>query len=267
MFEIFKHDRLAKLALVFFILISGWWAYLFISGTQDSNQLYAFAATYGLMCVIGGIAGFRAAKEWGGLSSVIGKAIIALSVGLFAQEFGQIVFSYFNIVTHVEIPYPSLADVGFFGSVVLYIIGIFFFSKAAGSKFSLKSVRNQLVALTIPVFMLIMSYLVFLKGYEFDWSNPLPILLDFGYPFGEAIYISIAILTYGLSRKLLGGVMRNRIMFIIVAFIAQYVAEANFLTQNLNGTWVNGGYGDYLYFISYFIMTIGLLRLNNVLKD
>lgn len=106
---------------------------------------------------------------------------------------------------------------------------------------------------------------MFLRDYEFDFSDPLRVFLDFGYPFGEAIYISIAILTYTLSRKLLGGVMKSRILLIIFAFVVQYIAESNFLYQTLQETWVNGGYGDYIYFLAYFIMTLGLIQLKTVL--
>ncbi len=104
----------------------------------------------------------------------------------------------------------------------------------------------------------------FLRGDEFDFSDPLQVVLDFGYPLGEAIYISIAMLTYSLSRDILGGVMRSKILFLIVAFVMQYIAEFNFLVQSSNGTWVNGGYGDYLYFLAYFTMALGLIQLKNV---
>lgn len=233
----------------------------------ESPQNYYFAATYGLITVWGGIWGLIASKRWGGISSIMGKAVIVLSLGLLAQEFGQLVFSYYNLFLSVEIPYPSIADIGFFGSVLLYIYGIYLLSRASGIKFHLRAKFNQILAIFIPAVALIFSYILFLKGYQFDFSNLLKIILDFGYPLGEAVYISIAILIYILARKQLGGFMRSRILFIIAAFIAQYVAEFNFLFQNSRGTWVNGGYGDYLYFISYLIMTLGLIGLNSVFAN
>lgn len=265
MLKILTREWSAKVASVFFVLLSIWWLIIFISGTKETFQNYSFAATYGLICLWGGIWGLKISRRWGGFSSAIGKAIIFLSLGLLAQEFGQLVFSYYNIFLKIEIPYPSLADVGFFGSIPFYIAGMAYLARAAGSKFSLHTVVNKLQIVIIPLSMLLISYLLFLKDYEFDFSDPLKIFLDFGYPFGEALYISVAILAYFLSRKLLGGIMKNRILFLIGAFVVQYLADFNFLYQNSQGTWINGGYGDYIYFLAYFIMTLGLIQLKTVL--
>lgn len=264
MFETLHKEWEAKVSLVFVMVVTLWWIWLFASGVKESSQNYYFGATYGLICLFGGIIGLTISAKWGGLSSIIGRAIICLSLGLLTQEFGQLIFSYYNIFLHVEIPYPSLADVGFFGTIPFYIYGISLLAKAAGSKFSLKIVTNQIQVIILPIILLTVSYLVFLRNYEFDWTNPVRIFLDFGYPLGEALYISIAILTYSLSRNLLGGIMKGRILFLVFAFVLQYLAEFNFLYQNSNGTWVNGGYGDYLYFVAYTTMVFGLIRLKSV---
>ena len=266
MLDIFKKDFYAKVALIFFALMTLWWLTIFISGAKETSQNYLFGATYGLICLYGGGLGFLISAKWGGFSSALGKAIMILSLGLVAQEFGQLVFSYYNIFLKIEIPYPSLADLGYFGSIPLYAYGMFLLAKVSGAKFSLKSIGNKLQMVFIPVVMLAISYFIFLKDYLFDFTNPLKVFLDFGYPFGEAIYISIAILTYSLSIKLLGGVMKGRILLFIAAFIAQYVADFNFLYQSARGSWVNGGYGDYIYFVAYFFMTMALIQLKTVLS-
>lgn len=265
MFKTLNKEWTAKVATLFFLPVTAWWILLFLSGAKETPQNYLFGATYGLICLWGGFWGLRISKKWGGFSSAIGKAIIFLSLGLLAQEFGQIIFSYYNIFLKVEIPYPSLADVGFFGSIPFYIAGMAYLAKAAGSKFSLGTLISRLQIVLVPTILLVASYIFFLDGYEFDFTNPLRIALDFGYPFGEALYISVAILAYSLSRKVLGGVMKSRILFLIGAFVVQYLADFNFLYQNSQGTWVNGGYGDYIYFLAYFIMTVGLIQLKTVL--
>ncbi len=265
MLKALSKEGLNKTAIAFFVLITIWWVILFISGAKETFQNYLFGATYGLICLWGGLWGLIISKKWGGFNSAIGKAIIFLSLGLLAQEFGQLIFSYYNIFLKIEIPYPSLADVGFFGSIPLYIIGMAYLAHAAGSKFSLNTITSKLQIVVVPTCILIVSYLLFLRSYEFNFSNPLQIFLDFGYPFGEAFYISVAILAYFLSRKLLGGLMKSRIILLIIAFVVQYLADFNFLYQNSQGTWINGGYGDYIYFLAYFIMTLGLIQLKTVL--
>lgn len=131
---------------------------------------------------------------------------------------------------------------------------------ASGGKVSLKSFKHQMIAIIIPLGMLLFSYMLFLRSYEIDFSQPIRLFLDFGYPLGQALYVSAAILTYTVSKNILGGIMRKKIIFIIIAFIAQYAADFNFLYQSSRGTWYNGGYGDYLYLVAYFIMVLGILQ-------
>ncbi len=258
-----KHKTTKVIAVLMFVAFTAWWLILQAKYRDNTNDMLAFAGVYGLMALYGGVLGLFASNKWGGVKSLVGRAIFVISLGLLAQEFGQLSYAYMTDVRHIEIPYPSVGDVGYFGSTLLYIYGIFLIFKAAGSSITLKAVLNKLVAVVIPLLLLGVSYYLFLRGYEFDWHHPLTIFLDFGYPFGEAIYISIALMTFFLSRKYLGGIMKNRILLILAAFVMQYASDFNFLYQNSHGTWVNGGYGDFLYFVSYFIMTLSFVYLTS----
>lgn len=262
MIDSLRKDKWTQIAVILYASLTFWWVILYIYGATEGIQNLLFGAVYGTtMSLYGSILGFKISQRWGGAKSLMGKAILVLSLGLFAQFFGQAVFSIYNIFLGVEIPYPSLADLGYFGNIPLYLIGISLLAKASGIRVSLRSFQSQLQAIFIPLIILGYSYFHFLSGYELDWTNPLTIFLDFGYPLGQALYVSIAILTFSLSRGILGGVMKNKILIIICAFIFQYLADFNFLYQNSRGTWYNGGYGDYLYLVAYFAMTIAILQL------
>jgi len=250
------------LVIGFFVLVTVWWIALNLSGEQGGFDNYLFGAVYGTtVSLFGGIVGLVAAKQWGGWKSLMGRAIMFLSFGLLAEFFGQTVNSCYNLILGVEILYPSLGDVGFFGNIPFYLIGIILLAMASGVKISLKSFYSQIQAVIFPVTLLFFSYMLFLRGYEFDWSKPLTIFLDFGYPLGQALYVSVALLTYSLSRKVLGGIMRNQITFLLVAFVAQYLADSTFLFYNANGMYYVGNIVDYLYFVSYTLMTLGLIKL------
>ncbi len=250
---------------ILFVLFTAWWVVIYPVRGEATTGNYLYAATYGLIALLGGIWGIIIAQKWGGFQSLIGRSIIYLSLGLLLQEFGQLVFTSYYFFLQVEIPYPSLADLGFFGSIPLYILGISSLAKASGLQLGLAKLGGKIQAFLLPIILLIASYVVFLRGYEFDLTTPLRIFLDFGYPLGQAIYISIALLTYILSRRLLGGIMRGKVFFIVLAFITQYVADYNFLLQNSRGTWINGGYGDQLYLLAYFLLALGILQLQSVL--
>ncbi len=264
----FNPQLVTKVAVCIFVLLSLWWLIVaFLLENKSVNSNLYWAASYQLMAVFGGVFGLIISRSWGGFKSTVGKTIIFFSTGLLLQVFGQSVFSFYNLVLGVEIPYPSLADIGFFLSVPFYIYAAYLLGKASGVLISLKSIYNKIQSILIPAGVLVISYFIFLKGYEFDWSTPLKIFLDFGYPFGQAIYIAFALLVYMLSRDYLGGIMRSKVLMILLALIVQYIAEYNFLYQASNQTWVNGGYGDYIYLISYFLMTIALINMSSAFKQ
>lgn len=251
------------LLLTLFLGFLGFWMTLNLtSQTNDNYILDVFAGLYGVVALFGGLWGLHVAKGWGGLKSVIGKAVIMLSLGLLLQEFGQLSYAYYAVVKKTEIPYPSVGDVGYFGSVLLYIYAVLLINKASGYKYNIKKLSSKAVAFLLPAVLLLGSYMYFLRGYSFDWSHPLTVLLDFGYPLGQTVYIAFAILAFLLSRKLLGGIMRGRISLLIFALCAQYAADFNFLFQASHETWTTAGYGDFMYLVSYTIMAMAILYMD-----
>jgi hypothetical protein len=259
MWETLRKEWQAKAALLLFILLSLWW----VVGRESSYQTRYFGdypSIYGVMALWGAICGIGVAYKWGGMKSVLGRSILMFSLGLLAQEFGQIAYAYLSFFKHVEVPYPSIGDIGYFGSIPLYIYGVFLLAQASGVSVKLRSFQHKLKAIIIPLLMLGTGYFLFLQEYKFDWSSPLKILLDFGYPLAQAIYISVAILTYLLSQGVLGGIMKNKVLFILFALLVQFLSDYTFLYQSSKGLWSVGGINDYMYLCAYFLMTMGLLQ-------
>ena len=266
MIDTIRKDRKGQIVFFIFLLLTFFW-FVLQANLLNNQLLFAhsyqkfFGAIYGIVALLGALWGIGTAMKWGGLRTVMGKAIIMFSLGLFAQEFGQASLSIIDYVFKIQGSYPSIGDIGFFGSIPLYILGVLYLAKASGVKIGLKSLTNKIQAIIIPIVILSVGYILFLNGYKFDWKDPLKIFLDFGYPLGQAIYISLALLTYLLSRKVLGGVMKNKILLILFALGIQFIADYTFLYQSSKGTWTVGNINDYMYLAAYFIMTLGILSL------
>lgn len=262
-----KEHTKEGLTLVLFGALAVWWAVLFF-GFKAKLEFpnLVWAASYQAVAVWGVIWGYIMGHRWGGFRSVVGRAMLFLTFGLLLQVLGQTVFSVYGLFLQREIPYPSLADVGFFGSIIFYIIGIFELGKAAGATSIIRSFRGKMWTILLPLAMLITSYIFFLENYVFDWSQPLRVFLDFGYPLGQAIYVSLAALVFVLSKNVLGGIMRTKVLIILIALIVQYIGDFNFLYQFNNETWINGGYGDFLYLFAYFVMSFGLIQMGTTFE-
>lgn len=265
MLEKVKREAAVITTSASFVLLTSWWIILqFMNLPHDSLKNQLFAAVYGVIALWGGIWGVTISRKWGGIHSVLGKSILLFSIGLIFQEIGQVTYSSYIYFFHIPVPYPSIGDFFFYGTIPFYILAVIYLAQASGVHISLRSFRSKLQAIVIPVVVLVFSYLIFLQGYEFDWSQPLKVFLDLGVPVGQAIYISLAILTFTLTRGILGGIMRNKVLFILLALLAQYVADWTFLYQASRETWYAGGIDDYMYLCAYVLMTLGLLQLRTI---
>lgn len=263
MFTFLLKSKLFYFLIVFFLILFLLWLQIFSLGFRETNENYIFGFLYAVIAFIGGVNGLIISKRWGGYNSYVGRGIIFFSLGLIGQWFGQTMWTYYNIVARVQIPYPSIGDIGYFSIIPLYTLGMFYFARAAGAKFSLRTIGEKLIVIIIPILMFSISYFLFLKDLTIDPSNLLRTFLDFGYPIGEAITISVALLTYSLSKNTLGGKMKVRILSLIVALIVQYIADSAFLYTAAIGTYYNGGVVDLLYTIAYMFMAISLLSLRH----
>lgn len=264
MLKIIFRNKLTYILLLAYFLLFFWWLKIFVSGVKETDENYLFGFAYPNIALVGAIAGFIISKKWGGFKSLIGRGIIFFALGLFGLWFGQTAWSYYNLVARIPVPYPSIADIGYFSIIPLYGYGMYCFAKAAGVRFSLGTFVAKASVVLIPILMVAVSYFLFLRNLSPDFSDPIKTFLDFGYPAGEAITISIALLTYFLSIKLLGGKMRNRILYIIFALVVQYLTDYLFLYQVSAETYYNAGMVDLLYMTSFLIMALGLMSFREV---
>ncbi len=225
-----------------------------------------FTDSYWILPLIGSIFGFTTSRRWGGLSSVFGRSVFFFSLGLFMQVFGQVVYSVYAIWGGVEVPYPSLGDIGFFGSIPLYILGLLQLGRTLNLSKALHEKKNVALVGTVIITLLSATYFVFLNNYDLDFSNVVTMFFDFGYPLGQSLYIGIAVLIYLLSVQTLGGKMRARVLFLLLAMGFQYFADFIFLYRQSRGYWIEGGVSDVLYLIAYFIMGVSLVLLDHDLK-
>lgn len=250
--------------LFLYLVVLCWWIKLnYISGI-GTGEAYLFNWFYGLIALSGSIYGLLfSSKFWGGWKSVIGRSMFFLSLGLLSQWLGLQVWTYYNVVIKIEVPYPSLADVGYFGLVPFYSLGAFMLALASGVKFSLTSLKGKIVAIVVPLCAFVFAFILFLRDIGFDLASPVKVFFDVAYPLGEIIPVTIAFVILGLSRQFLGGSMRARIHYLIFAFSFQFITEYLFLYKAGNGTYINGGLTDLMYASSYLIMGLGLVAFRD----
>ena len=256
-----RSSYLSVVATLLFSFFFIWWIYLQLFVEPGSILWPAFASSYFVVALYGGVFGISTSLNWGGLKTLLGRAIFMFSLGLFAQVFGQTSYAFYNNILKIDM-YPSIGDVGYFAAIPLYIYGLVLLSESSGIKINFQLFKKEPIALVVPVVMLLGAYFLFLQDYEFNFSQPVKIFLDFGYPLGEAIYISLVIIIFILSRTILDGIMRSKALFLLIALFMQFIMDSFFVYDYDNYT--SGNYIDFLGLLAYYFMTIALLSLRSI---
>lgn len=222
-----------------------------------------FFDTYWVIVLVGLFIGFRASKHWGGTKSLVGRGLLFISFGLAGQLFGQLTFSVLYSLHPDGVPYPSIADIGYFGSIVLYCVGMWLIAKAAGAEFGLRDKLGIVKIVLVPLILLGFTFYFFVGNIDLDFTEPLTTLLNYAYPIGQALYVTIGILAFLLSNGWLGGVLKKSVLITVIALLVQFGADSSFLYLSGKGSWQAGGFNDVLYLTSYFVISLSFLNYYN----
>lgn len=243
-----------SLILLYALLLLWWFKINFV--LKDSNEINLFGALYGLLAFLGAINGFRIAQQVSHKNKLLSKSILFFSLGLLGGWFGQTVWSYYNIIALVEIPYPSLADVGFISAMPFYAFGGIYLGAVSGSKFELKTPKQILTFTLTPILIVLTAYTIFIRHLSFDFSD-IRVILDILYAFGQVVAISIVVIGFILSKN----INRNRMFPIIFALTFQYITDCIFLYQIANETYHNAGLIDMMLTTAFLIMSVSVQEL------
>ncbi len=251
-----------KIIVIFvYLLFASFWAFINLTQESDSAFRDTYADTYGFLALIGGVIGILISSKWDIKKSLLGKTILYFSIGLLFQFLGQLTYTIYYYVFHLDNPYPSFGDVFYFGSVLIYIYSSIQLLNLVNYKtgFNKLYTVKKLAVVLFPLLIMSLSYYAFLKTYEFSEVSMVQILLDFGYPLGQALYVSLTLLAFFMSKNVLGGVMKTGLLLVFIALIIQYFADTLFLYKTMNDTWQVAGFGDLIFLTSYLAMSYALI--------
>jgi len=260
-----KFNIYQKLLAAYFVLMFGFWLWLLLTHHKAGNLNYWYSFLFGLIPLIGGLAGMVQARIWGGLKSSLGKAVFFVSFGLVLWGFGESIWSYYNFFKHVPAPYPSLADIGFGPSIFFWILGTSFLSTATGARMALRrSHKAKVLVVALPLILLIPSYYVqvhIARGGVLvpHGETALKTVLDIAYPLGDFLALIFAILVYVLSRRYFGGLYRKAVLFLLSGLAVMFCADSVFSYTTTKNTYYNADWGDFLLTVGLFLITLGIL--------
>jgi len=187
-------------------------------GVDDLGELLA-ALCAGLVC---GVAARRAPT---------GRSSWALlSASSFAWGVGEALWSYYDLVRGVQVPFPSLADVGFLASVPLACAGLLLFpGHARGAAHRIQSLLDGCIIATSLLFA---SWATVLGPlYRSHHGGTLKQIISLAYPVSDVVMVSLVVILIARAGRRnwasLGLVMAGVIAFAAADSSFSYLTEVN----------------------------------------
>ncbi|MFN4181275.1 MAG: hypothetical protein ACK4FA_01075 [Candidatus Paceibacteria bacterium] len=260
-------NHFLHLTFFLFVLFTAWWIKVEpFNSTSFLLEKETWSQFYWTFAAFGGLFGIFASRELGFTGSIIGRSVLAFSAGLLLQAIGQIIDSYLSAIGNADIFYPTISELGYTGSILVYIYGSYLLARYVGISPSVRNIAKSPVIWFIPIAMFGLSYLVYLKDYDFANTTLIHIVFDFGYPILQSFYVALAAFVLIHARNIAGGVLRRPIAFLVAALILQYIADSYFVYDYNRGAWYNANLNDYVYLVSYFILAVAIIYLDDVIR-
>lgn len=228
--------------------------FLFVNPNKGMDANFYFNLAYGLIYLLGAIVSFIRIKKYP-YSPNMKRALTFFGIGMFSYGAGLIVWTYFNLVARIAVPYPSLADVFFILFYPGIIAGTFFLLQSFGGKITTRLVVEGVI--TLLVFFTIL-YLFLNQTSQGTSVSSLAKILNILYPFGDAFITSLAVTALRTEK----GISEHpNILYFVFAFILAAAADTIFSFRSANSLYWNGDISDLLFAISGFLIVWGILSI------
>ena len=176
---------------------------------SNGSQLFAASLAALLAYLAARRPGAENARSW-----------LALAFGVGAWAAGQAVWSYFEVVDGTEVPFPSLADVGFLLFPVAATVGLVTWLGGQGTLVARG--RDLLDGAIIAFSLLVLSWVTVLGSVASDSSGGwLSVALSVAYPVGDVILGTLALLALARGRS------HERAVLAILALGLAFLAAAD----------------------------------------
>lgn len=235
-----------------FILIWNISLYFLPSHTTNANYLYNVG--YALLYFIGAFAGIRTSLNIS-TKSTLGKTLLFLALGNASYGMGLVIWAYYNMIAHVEVPFPSLADFFFLLCFIpAMAMGLIYLLRIYGT-----TLIKQYARWGIGLFALC-GFIIFRYIMKPDLSADLPLLtraFNIAYPLGDTMLLTGAILALLAG----GGKLAKGVLILVIGFLFQVSADFLFAYRTTAETYWNGDVADLLYTFSGATLSLAIITI------
>jgi signal transduction histidine kinase len=182
-------------------------------------------------------------------------AWLLLAAGMGSWCAGEIVWSYYELVLGREVPFPSLADIGYLGVVPLAVVAILAFPTAPRG--AAARARALLDGLIIGGSILFIGWATVLgDAFRAGSGGVLGQAIGLAYPLGDLVIISCVL--YVLGRA--GRKERVALGLICLGLVALSLADSLFTYTTVHEIYVSGTLIDPIWDVGFVLIALGAVR-------
>src|SRR5581483_7008830 len=234
----------AVVAALFTLTVSLRWF-----GPGTSNAIDDIGEAVAALIAAG--AGLIAARR----SKDAAKAWLLIGASALSWGLGELVWSWYELIRHRDVPFPSFADVGFLLAVPLAVAGLLLFPGAP--RRAARRLRVTLDGAIIATSMLFVSWgLVLGPLWHTKGQSAFAQTISLAYPLGDVVIATLVFITVGHVRR------NHRTAFLLVgaALLAMAVADSAFAYLTNQSTFDIGNGLDAGWVVGYLLMAVAALH-------
>jgi diguanylate cyclase (GGDEF)-like protein len=203
----------------------------------------------GLVNIAAGLACLSAGRR---MADRRGRGWSLIGAGMLAWASGEVVWTMYEVLLGVEVPFPSLADVGFLAMVPLVLAGM-----ASMLEFRGGGLRSLMDGLVVACSLLCVAWPTVLEPtYHAGGQNMLARSIALAYPIGD---IAVASMVFTLlsqtSRR-----SRGPLALAAAGMLAVAAADIGFAYLTLHDTYMSGSVVDPGWVVGFLLVAVAGLR-------
>ena len=195
---------------------------------------------------------FRGRMRWG-------WALIGL--GVLAWGLGQSAWVYLESFQGDEVPFPSQADIGYVGMVLLTPIGLLILPSTAQALAN--RARSVLDGLMVATSLVLIAWIIIIEPLiEAGGDSTLALLISLAYPLGDTVIVTIVVYMLALQRRR-GSNFANLALF-GAGIVAFAISDIGYVYLNLVGAYASGSVTDIGWFAGFALILLAALMPDRV---
>jgi diguanylate cyclase (GGDEF)-like protein/PAS domain S-box-containing protein len=184
-----------------------------------------------------------------------GWALVGL--GVLSWGLGQTTWVYLESFRGEEVPFPSAADIGYIGMVVLTPIGLLVLPSRA--QVLANRIRSVLDGLMVAASLMLMAWIfVVAPLLEAGQDTAVALWVSLAYPLGDVVIVTIVL--YMLAQQRRRGRTFSQLALVGAGVVAFAVSDIGYAYLNLIGGYSSGGVTDIGWFAGFSLILLAAMK-------